>query len=375
MADKSGSAISGAMSGAGTGTAVGGPGWGTAIGGAVGLIGGLMGGGDDAAEQEAKMRGKAAALLEAVDVPDVDKQRIYLQMLENSGDLHPEMLAKPNEQQDSRLSNFSTDQRLINNQMGALDKLQNLSNTGMTEADLAAQRGMDRDVDSKSQSAQNAILSSMAERGVGGSGNELAARLAASQGADTRRAAGYDALSQQARARSLEALMSGADLSGKVRSQDLGEQNTIANAEDAINRFNTQNSNAANQANVAAMNAAQERNLNNKQRVNEFNIGQNTKQTMNNADLYQAKFQNDMNKASAHANMLVGNAAAAGQAAQNSAQGKKDMWSNIGGLIGTGVTAFGGTGGGGSGGQAQGNTQTAPLGNIVNSSIFGRKTP
>jgi len=48
-------------------------------------------------------------------------------------------------------------------------------------------------------------------------------------------------VSAQAQSRALQALMQGGQLGGQIRQQDFGEQSEKAQAQDAINRFNTAN--------------------------------------------------------------------------------------------------------------------------------------
>ena len=80
----------------------------------------------------------------------------------------------------------------------------------------------------------------MAQRGVGGSGVELAARLGANQASADRMSRESDTLVQQAQQRAMDAMMNQANLGGQIRSQDYGEQSNLASARDAMNKFNTQ---------------------------------------------------------------------------------------------------------------------------------------
>jgi hypothetical protein len=111
----------------------------------------------------------------------------------------------------------------------------------------------------------------MQARGQAGSGAELAATLAGSQAAAEMEAEQSDRIAAEANKRALQAIMAGGTLGGQVRNADMDASTTRARAEDELNRFNVNNKLAVNSRNTAAMNTAAQRNLSEKQRLDDAN--------------------------------------------------------------------------------------------------------
>lgn len=86
--------------------------------------------------------------------------------------------------------------------------------------------------------SRDAILSNMAERGMGGSGAELAAQLSNQQAGAQRASNAGIQVAGQADARAQQALMSGAELAAAVRGQDTQEGEYNATARNNANIFN-----------------------------------------------------------------------------------------------------------------------------------------
>jgi hypothetical protein len=154
------------------------------------------------------------------------------------------------------LNNVSTDPRYRSAEMDALAQLEEQSNTGMTareEADLARM---------KSQTARDnrgrigAIKQNMAARGMSGSGMDLVAQMQASQDAAERDALVSLETNAQKLDRKTAATMQRGQLAGSMRSRDYSEKARAAEAQDAINRFNTANSVNTQMQNNNNLNAA-----------------------------------------------------------------------------------------------------------------------
>lgn len=288
-----------------------------------GVAGNLFGSGDRK-KQERLMR-QALAQFDGLDIPDVEKMRLYLEELESVGELDPILQATP-EELDSRLADIQTDPRLENAQLDALEALQERGSTGFSAQEMAERRMMDRELDRQAQAEQMAMLQNAAQRGVGGSGLEFAARLAGIQNADQRRAEAYDRLVAQGQQRALEAIAQGGQLGGQIRSQDFGEQTTIAQAIDRMNMQNMANRMNVEEANVNRQNQAQAANLANRQRIADANVGTRNMQQQYNKQLAQQNFDNEMALRQARANAMTGQAGYYGNRAANTAQN----WANIG---------------------------------------------
>jgi hypothetical protein len=177
--------------------------------------------------------------------------------LYNSGFMTPEqfeaVLQKP-----SLLTAYKGDPRLRESQMRALGDMEEIAKKGFSVQDLAAMERMNTQNRAEAKGARDALVTNAQRRGVGGSGLELGATLANQQNAATR--AHLAALDTAARgeARRMAATKSAADLAGGIRGQGFAEAEARAKAQDAIERFNTQNRNVAGAANVEAANRAKE---------------------------------------------------------------------------------------------------------------------
>lgn len=302
------------------------------------IIGGIAGHfgsqGDSDAQKQAYQQ--ALAAMQGVNTPDMDQMRIALQNYQSAGQLTPEM-EQTIAQQASGMGNIQTDPRLQAAQMQALSRMQQIGNGGMRPEDQAALAGVRSDVAQQENARQQGILQNMQERGVGGSGAELAAQLASSQGAANRASSQGLNIAGQASQRALEAIAQSGQLGSSIRGQQFGEEAQKAQAQDVINRYNAMNSQQVSGQNTAVNNAAQAQNLANKQQLMNSNTGLGNQQEMYNKGLYQQNFNNQMQKAGgvAGANQNMGNYYG-GQAANT-----QKMWGNVGQGVGQGAAALG----------------------------------
>jgi hypothetical protein len=257
------------------------------------LIGGIVGGiANNGDEDRAKAaREKALAAIEGIKLPSVEEQQIALQDLVSAGQLSPEML-ETIMQESSAMEGISADPRLRSAQLTALEKLTQQGQEGLTASDRLAmnqiQKGNERDA-----SARNAsILQNMAQRGMAGSGAELAAQMMSSQAATENAQNQGMNLAAQAQQRALEATAQGANVASQVRGQDFDQAAQVAKARDAINQFNAANRQNVAATNVGQKNQAQAANLQNSQRISDTNIGTKNNQQVYNKELIQKNFQN-----------------------------------------------------------------------------------
>lgn len=303
-----------------------------------------MSGGNDGSSAQRQ----ALAALNNVVAPSIGDQELDLAQNEYLGDYQAQMENALN-QEDSGMSDISVDPRLRSAQMDALESISQMGETGFTPAEQAALREARRDAAGEAQAKSAQLMDEYARRGMGGSGAELAARLQASQSGADRLSQEGDRLAQMSQERALNALSQQASLGSSIRGQEFGEQSDIAKAQDAINQFNSANTQSVQARNVANTNAAGMRNLGEKQRIGENNTALSNQQQQANKQLLQQRFQNEMQRAGAQAQQLNQIAQAQQQAAANSGQ-------MMGNLIGAGGTiigaAYGGPAGAAAGGKA-----------------------
>ncbi len=263
-------------------------------------------------------------------IPGITEQELNLLLPQIVGELTPEMESYI-DAGETAMAGIEADPRLRNAQLSALDYLSEIGETGLTAADRAAMSEIRRNTQSDAQAKQAQIIQDMAQRGTGGSGAELAARLSGSQAASDRMSRESDALIQQAQNRALQGITQSAGLAGEMRGQDFNQAGQIASARDAMNRFNTQNQQSLQQRNVGARNQAQLQNLQERQRVADAATGLKNQQQQYNKNLLQQQFQN-------RALVTQGRAGLASQQAQASQQAdaatKGALYGTIGSAIG-----------------------------------------
>lgn len=309
-----------------------------AIGAGAQIIGGLIGneaakGGRDAASRSAKA---ALDAINGLQIPDIEKQKLLLEMPQIMGQYFPEQEVAV-ALQDSGMSGITTDPRLADAQMKQLESLTQLGETGMNPAVEAELNKIRRDTASQEQSRQQGIIQNMAQRGVGGSGIELATRLSSSQGAAQRQSEEADRQAAMAFQNMLQAQSQAGTLAGSIRGQEFGEKSAVAKAQDEINRFNTANQQSVNQRNVAGKNDAAQINLREQQRIADQQVALRNQQQQYNKQLEQQQFDNEYRKQSALAGQFQGQA----NQQNNQANQQANNWNNIGAGVGGMVSAFG----------------------------------
>lgn len=292
-----------------------------------GAIGGKAASKDSAAAQ--KIRDKAAAEIYGLDIPDIADLQYTPEKSAYAGDVDPALLSNMQDIE-SEYGNISGDPRFVQAQyqsLGGLDDI--INNGGLTASDkLAYQQATDDASMQASREAGN-ITRDMAERGMGGSGMELAQRLASSQGAANRGAAAAQTQVATAQQRALDAMMQRGQMAGNMQSADFDRQSKAAAAKDAIQQFNRNNAMTVQQGNVNATNNANTGNRDARQGNNNVNaqIANTGKQA--NVNAVQDRAGMLMNKATAGANASAGQATGLQQRGQATA----NMYSGIASAI------------------------------------------
>ncbi len=249
-----------------------------------------------------------AAEMRGLTPPTAEELTYRLDDLVQQGLVSPEQ-AKTFLVEQSAFDDVSGDPRLRDAQMGALSELANISESGgLTMADRASLEQINSRIDQEERGSREAIQSHQAEMGRSGSGLEYAELLANQQGAATRGAQQGTDLAALAEMRALESLTQGATLAGQVRGQDFDQDARKAEAKDAMAKFNTEHLQGTEMTNVAARNAANERNLGERQRISDENarIAGTNREIASTAK--QTVFENDLAKKKAIADALAAKA-------------------------------------------------------------------
>jgi hypothetical protein len=113
-----------------------------------------------------------------------------------------------------------------------------ISGRGMTEADRARLQLAQQEQGGFMRGQREAVQQNMAERGMGGSGSELAGLLSGQQAATQGLASTNAQMAIAAQQRHDAALQGLGGLGGQMRGQSFGEAASRASAQDAINQFN-----------------------------------------------------------------------------------------------------------------------------------------
>lgn len=193
---------------------------------------------------------------------------------------------------DSEYNNITIDPETLAAQNKALEELINLSEAkGLNAIDQQALQEIVNEENRNLKAQNDAIAQEAMQRGVYGSGLEMAQRLQNAQSSANRMSNRDMDVMSQAQKRALDALSSYGNLSSNMRNQSYNEQAQRAKAQDAINEANwrnlqstsnenVKNRNAVNQENVNIYNKNQDKNLestntlfNNRLKKGEFQYG------------------------------------------------------------------------------------------------------
>lgn len=299
-----------------------------------GLIGNHLAQGDR--ERANELSQKSLEILNGIRIPTPEEQRIVLAELKSVGMYTPE-IDEALTLQASKMNDVSTDPRLKQAQMNALMKLQEISdNDGLTMQDKAQLSQVQNEVNSNLKGNTDAIQQNMATRGMSGGVGELVSKqLAAQQAANRNSQQGLDVASM-AQQRALQALMNGGQMAGQMQQTDFNQQSQVAQANDAISKFNTMNQQDVRSNNTANKNDAQKYNLGNQQRIADTNAGISNQQQMYNKELNQQYYQNQMDKAAAMSGQYANQANRADASAQRTAE----MYAGVGSGLGKGAAAY-----------------------------------
>lgn len=292
------------------------------------IIGGLIGNASAAGDRKRAMDifQQNVRDLEAIGVPSVEAQQLMLEKYRSEGQLTPE-LEQEIKLGDSAMGGISLDPAYKEAQMGALNKLKEVGDSGgMTLTDRANMEQTMGDIAATERGRREAALSRMRARGQLGSGLELGAQLGGNQEAVTARHLAGVTAAGAAQDRALQAIVAGGNLGGSMRTQEFSEKAKAAEAADAIAKWNAANQQGIQTRNTGTQNEAQKYNLGNAQSLSNSNVDLANKQQVYNKGLQQQYFDNRMKKGTAINNARTGQANSYNDAADRTA----GMWAGIG---------------------------------------------
>lgn len=177
------------------------------------------------------------------------------------------------QQGNTEYDNINVDPATKEAQNRALEELINLSEAkGLNAIDQQALQEIVNEENRNLKAQNDAIAQDAMQRGVYGSGLELAQRLQAAQsGANRMSNRDMDVMSQ-AQQRALDALSSYGNLASNMRGQDFNEQAQRAAAQDAINRYNTQQTTDWNRGNIDNQNKVSQMNTDVQHKQQDANV-------------------------------------------------------------------------------------------------------
>lgn len=311
-------------------------GWDDAIAIGAPIIGGLIGADQGNRDRSAAQDNinYAREIIGNVQVPELKEW--LLQNYANAGNFTPEML-EALQLGASAQEGISLNPQERMQQEALIKKMLMQAETGNTPEDMAAYELANRQTLGQNNAMQGQIIQNMQSRGMGGSGIELAQRLAAQQqSADALQKAHLEQAAQQNALR-LQAAQASMGALGNLRNQNYQQQLNLANAQDQRSMANWQNQQGIMNQNTGNLNDAQRFNLANRQRLMDNNTQLSNQAYMyNNGQRQQQQYAMEMQKAQAQA----GQAQQAAQQQFNQAGQTAGMWGGIGQGIGTIMTAY-----------------------------------
>ncbi len=231
--------------------------------------------------------------LRAIQIPGVAEQLVNWDDLVQQGTLSP-LEVQEIQMDPSKLRDFVATPEFKEAASEGLAELRNIAESGFSLQDQANMEEIRRRVAQQERGQREAILQSAQQRGVGGSGLEMASNLMSQQNAADRRALENLMTAARGEERRLGASQAAASLGSQLRGQEFGEARTMDEADRLINQFNAQMSMRKAEGDVGRTERAQAQNLAEKQRVHDINRQKRYEADLRNKQLMQQRFQNEM---------------------------------------------------------------------------------
>lgn len=309
-----------------------------AAGAASAVVGGIIGNiasAKDRAEQRKRIK-MAFAELQKIGLPPDLSTPILVRELKQQGIYTPD-LEEDLSESFKEVKLIEEDQTIKEAQRQALTMMQRRGKVGLSAEDRAALGEITRDVQRESQAKTGQILQSMQARGLGGAGAELQALLQSGQSEADRGAQASMSVMGQAQQRALEALNRSAEMASGIRSQDYNVNAANTAAVNERNRFLAQNAIERQRGNIGLMNESERLKLAEQQRIADYNEQmkrrEDERQRQEQGQYYDRRSQYGQMMSNAQ----LGLATAAGQRAAQTGQ----MWTGIGGAVGSALSSYG----------------------------------
>ena len=287
----------------------------------------------------------------AIKTPELSQLQVQLNNYVNAGQITPQQ-AEATLLNSNAFNSIKTDPSLTAASKQALNQLQNIGSSGGMDAIAKAQlQDITNQQNQQNQSQNQATMLQAQARGTGGSNLNTVNELIGEQGAANTAAQAGTNVAANAQQRALQAIQAAGGLGQSLQAQQYGQAANAAQAQNAIQQFNTQTQNATNLANVQTANAAQAANVANAQNVANLNTQTQNANKEYNAQQVQQQFADQAAKAQGIAGQYD-QWAGASNAANTREQGAN--MALTGGLINAGAQAAGTAMGGPIGGQAAG---------------------
>ena len=187
--------------------------------------------------------------------------------------LNWQSLSPAQQQAASGMAGISTDPKYHDAELAALADLEDQSKNGFTARDRADMAKTEQSASRANQGRIGAIQQNMQARGMSGSGMDMVAQMQSAQNSADMEA--MKSLEQEAmmQGRKQDATSRLGSLSSQLQSRDFSQEAQKAQAQDAINRFNTQNTNDTSRINNQGVNSVAGQNWNRGNQTSDNNAG------------------------------------------------------------------------------------------------------
>ena len=225
----------------------------------------------------AKLQALTALLNRPPEIPEVEFAKYSTpEALSYLGNFTPEEL------QATGLPSGVINQAMRQKQLQAIGGVEELSQTGLSAIDRAALTEIQNQIATQERGQRESILQNMAQRGLAGSGQELAAQLQSSQAASQQASTQGMRQAAQAQQARVDALSNLSNMATGIEGTDFERQAQKAQAQDVINQFNTQNRNVAGLRNLQTQQDLSTMNAQERNRIAQANIDLMNKQKLQN---------------------------------------------------------------------------------------------
>lgn len=303
-----------------------------AINVAAGIAGNLVSSGDRSAAANAA--NQAISELLSIGMPPDQAREIVYEQFKSAGVLTPE-LEQAFQLGPSAVAGIEEDPMSRDAQVSALQLLQQ-SGRGLSPQDRMKFNQLRDEVQRDAEAKRLQILQEYRQRGMGGSGAELATQLSQAQNSANSASLEGDRIAAASAENALNAIRQSGDMASNLRSQDFDVARTKATAEDEFAKFNMQNRAGVQARNIASRNRAQESNLNNAQRIRDNNTNMRNNELLRQREAERQYWQDQMTRAQMRAGAYQGQSANH----SNNANRTANQWVGAGRGIAEGVSAY-----------------------------------